>query len=382
MKNSPNTDRGSKRVKVCIISTVHPVDDIRVFHKEARTLSGGGYDVVLLALAPQGQGALPSPCTVATLKSPDNKFVRVVVAPWKALWAGLKQNAEIYHFHDPELIPIGLILRLIGKKVVYDVHEDYAGSILSKHYLMPGLRRILAFLFDLVEKKSAPFFNRVIVATEHIGKKFKKGKTVPIHNYPLQQREIPAGSGGSGKFRIIYPGPIAHIRGIANVVDAVAALGLPDIELMLIGDFVPAQYRAELMRSPGWRNVVCLGPLPHAEVIEHIAVSDLGIECSLPAPNYLYSESNKVFEYMSVGIPVLCSNLPRIQEIVEGSRCGLCVDPNSPEAIARGIRRLYDDPDLRAEMGANGRRAISSTYNWDVEGQRLLKVYKELSAGK
>jgi glycosyltransferase involved in cell wall biosynthesis len=119
-----------------------------------------------------------------------------------------------------------------------------------------------------------------------------------------------------------------------------------------------------------------MGVLPHKDVMKNLTKADLGIECSFPTPNYLYSESNKIFEYMSVGLPVLCSNLPRIKEIVEGSKCGICVNPLDTQAIANSIEYLMNNPNLRKELGENGRKAILEKYNWEKE--KLLEAYNKV----
>jgi glycosyltransferase involved in cell wall biosynthesis len=268
-------------------------------------------------------------------------------------------------------------LNLFGKKVVYDVHEDYGKSILSKHYIPRFLKQILSFSFNFIEKCSVPFFDLTIAATDHIQKKFSNKRAITIHNYPLPQTNSKKNS-ISETFKIIYPGPISSIRGITSVFDAIARLGIANIELILIGDFVPSSYKEYLMKFKAWENVSYKGVVSHEEVIRSIASADLGIECSLPVPNYLYAESNKIFEYMSVGIPVLCSNLPRIQEIVEGSLCGLCVNPNNPDEIAKAIAYLYAHPEIREQMGKSGRHAVMTKYNWEHESTRLLQAYQEL----
>ncbi len=363
--------------KICVLSSVHPVDDIRIFHKEIRSLSKAGYAVTLIALPPQGSiDAICGLTKVIELKVSANKFSRILLSPLKLLILSLKQKAHIYHFHDPELIPVGLCLKLCGKKVIYDVHEDYTKSILSKQYLNRFLKSIISLSFHFIEKCSAPFFDLIITATDKIQMNFPNVRSTSVHNYPLLQ-SITKPNNVSESFKIIYPGPISNIRGITNVFEALDRLDILNIELILIGEFVPASYKDFLMKFKSWGKVSYRGVVSHEEVIRSIASADLGIECSLPEPNYLYAESNKIFEYMSVGIPVLCSNLPRIKEIVEGSECGLCVAAN-PDDIAKSILYLYERPELMAQMGKNGRNAVVNMYNWEVESIKLLKSYQNL----
>lgn len=356
---------------------MHPIDDIRIFHKEMKSLIDGGYDVTLIGLPPQGSDIILISGNIIVLKVPLNKIFRIIISPWKVLVLGLKQQATIYHFHDPELIFVGLLLKLLGKKVIYDVHEDYGESILSKHYINRYLKNLLSFVFNFFEKISVPFFDLTFVATDHIKNKFSNDRVITVHNYPIIQT-IPKKNEVSNSFKIIYPGPISRIRGIGNLLDAIGSLKSVNIELILIGEFVPSNYKEFLMKLYAWDQVLYKGVVSHEEVIISLASADLGIECSLPEPNYLHSESNKIFEYMSMGIPVLCSNLPRIKEIVEGNRCGICVDPNKQHEIANAILYLYQHPMLRDQMGENGRLAILSKYNWEIESLKLLKAYQSI----
>jgi glycosyltransferase involved in cell wall biosynthesis len=107
--------------------------------------------------------------------------------------------------------------------------------------------------------------------------------------------------------------------------------------------------------------------------------ADAGLVCFLPAPNHVEAGPNKLFEYMAAGLPVIASDFPAWRPIVEGNDCGLCVDPADPAAIARAILYLAENPGRRAEMGANGRRAVMERYNWEAEGRRLIAAYERLT---
>jgi glycosyltransferase involved in cell wall biosynthesis len=87
---------------------------------------------------------------------------------------------------------------------------------------------------------------------------------------------------------------------------------------------------------------------------------------------------NKMFEYMAAGLPVIASNFPLWKRIVEGSGCGICVDPLKPEEIARAITYLVNHHDLRKEMGENGRKAVLEKFNWEKESKKLIEIYEAL----
>jgi glycosyltransferase involved in cell wall biosynthesis len=123
-------------------------------------------------------------------------------------------------------------------------------------------------------------------------------------------------------------------------------------------------------------------PKPVNELLEagwnRLARSKAGIVTFLPAPNHIDAQPNKVFEYMSAGVPVIASHFPLWREIVEGNQCGLCVDPHEPEQIAEAIDYLLGHPDEARRMGENGMRAVQDRYNWAIEERKLRKFYEGL----
>jgi glycosyltransferase involved in cell wall biosynthesis len=96
-----------------------------------------------------------------------------------------------------------------------------------------------------------------------------------------------------------------------------------------------------------------------------------------PTKNYPDAYPVKLFEYMSVGIPVIASDFPLWRRIVEGSGCGILVNPKDPEAIADAICWLIDHPNEAAAMGQRGRKAVEEQFNWTIEETKLLDFYRE-----
>ena len=91
------------------------------------------------------------------------------------------------------------------------------------------------------------------------------------------------------------------------------------------------------------------------------------------------AQPNKMFEYMSAGIPVIASDFARWREVIDEKDCGLCVDPLDSLAIARAIDELIINPDKAQRMGENGRSAVESQYNWPAEEKKLLSFYSSIS---
>jgi glycosyltransferase involved in cell wall biosynthesis len=141
--------------------------------------------------------------------------------------------------------------------------------------------------------------------------------------------------------------------------------------LNLVGSFSDVETAKMVKRAPGWEHVNELGVLDRGEVRDVLQRSFAGLVTFHPLPNHVDAQPNKMFEYMSAGVPVIASDFPLWNEIIIGNDCGLCVNPMSPDAIARAIDQLAGDPELARKMGANGRRAVVEKYNWSVEEARL-----------
>ena len=371
-----------KVIKTCFLTTVHPAFDTRIFHKQAKTLVKAEYDVTLIAQHDEDE--VVDGVKIIALPKPRNRFTRIFGLTWQIFWLALRQQADVYHFHDPELLPIGVLLKLFTKgKVIYDAHEDVPQQILTKHWLPAPFKRPLALIFNLLEKLAARALTAVVVATEGIAERFSKHNPIVIHNYPdLGMLPTALRSPTKENERVlIYVGGISRLRGAVEMVDALACLShIDNLRLDLIGRFEPASLETELQRVQSYQYVRFLGWLQPKEVYEHLGQADIGLVCLHPEPRYTVALPVKLFEYMATGLPVIASNFPLWKKIVEGSKCGLIVDPLNPEEIAEAIEYLLEHPEERYRMGENGREAVFEKYNWKDEGKKLLVLYGELES--
>jgi glycosyltransferase involved in cell wall biosynthesis len=368
---------------VCLLTTVHSASDTRIFHKEAQTLAAAGYRVTLVAPGDadgRARRTREAGVDVVYLPLPKGRLSRMLAGSLRALTAALSLGAQAYHIHDPELLPAGLALRLLGRRVLYDVHEDYPEQILSKHYLSWFLRRPIARAFSALEKAVAAHLDGIVCATDTIAGKFSRGRVVTVRNYPTLEvpSPKPQASRRDGVFRLAHvSATLSEERGITNLVRAMEILG-DGFELVLAGRFASVAYEKRVRELAGFRRVSFLGTVPHSGIRDLYAGCDCGIVCLLPLKRYQESLPVKLFEYMQAGLAVVASDFPGFREIVESSRCGVCVDPSRPVAIASGVSRLAADTGLARQMGDRGRVAVLARYNWEKEGERLVSFYRQL----
>jgi hypothetical protein len=146
--------------KICHITTAHPFFDTRIFHKEAKSLLNAGYEVFLIA--PGERNTTKDGIKIIALQKYSERIRRMTFGVFSAFKSGLRTNATCFHLHDPELMPIGIMLKMFGKKVIYDVHEDYSKQTLSKEYILKPLRKAIAVGIKLTESICSRFFDGII----------------------------------------------------------------------------------------------------------------------------------------------------------------------------------------------------------------------------
>ena len=172
--------------KVCVLTTAHPCFDSRIFYKECKTLSDAGYGVSLVVTHDKEETI--DDIRIIPLPSGSGRLYRMFTKKWICFRKALNENAKIYHLHDPELIDVGFILGLLGKRVVYDVHEDIRKQIMNKTWLGSiGTRHIISGIYNITEKLLLSDYSLIVAATDTIAGYYPKGKTVTVKNYVIKK---------------------------------------------------------------------------------------------------------------------------------------------------------------------------------------------------
>lgn len=376
-------------MKACIFTSVfsNPFDH-RLFHKEAKTLASAGYDVTLIVQHDKDE--VVDGVKIVALAKPRNRFWRMTVTSWKAFHLALKQKADVYHFHDPEQLPWGWLLQKITHKpVIYDVHENYAATILFKTWIPYFLRKPVAWVADKIEKAFADKLSAIITVTEPMKKRFlgSRGLCVSVCNFPTLEiaaiaREGKEFGGKNDEYSIIYTGRIAKAKGFETILDALDLVvkGTSEATCVILAEagnlaWLDREHDSLMKRLMKEGNLKIIGRVPHTEVFKYLDASTIGWR---PGPPYQEGISTKTLEYMACGKPVVSSDVSLIADIIREANCGILVDPYDANDHASAILYLLEHPDEARKMGENGRKAVLEKYNWEAESKKLLDLYAQV----
>ncbi len=369
-------------VKIGVLTSVRFVYDSRVFHKQCKSLAQAGFDVTYIV--PHDHDEVKEGVKIKAVPKPLGRVARMTRTVWRVYQEAVVLDADLYHFHDAELIPIALLLCAIGKRVVYDVHDDAPQGLRDKYYIPTWLRMPLVAIATLLENTACRFFVGMTVAVPGLAAKYGKvnPKTVVIHNFPLLH-EMPTPATTSWDQRlpaIIYFGALSEERRIFEVIEMMAridpALG---VTIKMGGLFAPLSLREQVNTLPGWNRVCELGYVDRQAVAKGLAEAMLGVVFVQDEPRYRDAYPVKMFEYMAAGLPVVATDFPLWRAILEGNRCGIVADSGDPSAMAKAVEYLVTHPSEAEAMGRRGREAVEKKYRWESEEKKLVDFFSELT---
>ncbi|RKY24343.1 MAG: hypothetical protein DRP62_03950 [Planctomycetota bacterium] len=371
--------------------------------KEVRTLKRNGYDVRVLAAA-FSHGTKKKKKEIKDLDviyagismRSSNKLIRILSYPYYLLMLCLhafRLNSDIYHCQDFHTLPVGCLLKLFGRKrVIYDAREHYAMLISENpvfpRFIKPAIRSLVNFL----ETVCCHFVDYIITVDPILEKNFLKlNKNVTVvANFPelmfFQSTEDNAlMKKYNNRQLIIYVGGLTPYRGILESIKAIELVRnkIENVKLLFVGPFQDTKYEKKVLdyiKSNNLENLVeFTGPVPYGEVPKYLGISKLGL--LLYQPTMRYSKTPypiKLFEYIGYSLPVISSNLPELEKIINEINCGISVDPTNLREISDAIIYLLENPSEAKKMGENGRKAVEEKYNWEMMEKRLLEVYSDL----
>ena len=371
---------------VDMLTTAHHPHDTRIYHKESVTLADAGYDVSILAHHTRAESA--DGVEIVPIGTADSRVER-----WAHLYrmyrTAVDRGSDVYHFHDPELLPVGVLLsQTTDASVVYDVHEDYENAVRHRNWIPNVITPTLSRSIPRVQSACARHFDAIITATEWIAEQFEATghpNVQTVRNFPLTKDlmigDLPDRPGW--EHTLVYVGSITESRGIFRMLRLVERLQQRgrDVGLWLLGPFETSELERrarKFARAKDLKEAVRMfGRVDHMTVYSYLAASDIGL--FLPDVDQCrYGIPTKNFEYMYAELPVFTTDALGPRKYLP-SDAGVLVRESNTERQADLVEELLDDPERREKMGRAGRKRVKEEFNWERESEKLLSIYTEMT---
>ena len=223
-------------MRICHVTSVHPMYDGRIFEKECTSLALMGHKVYIVGIGNNDRKNNVEFVSAGTKRY--GRLHRIFVSDKQVIKKAIELNCDIYHLHDPELLSYVGKLKKLGYKVVFDSHEDVPRQIYSKNWVPFFLRGILSKVYEKREKRICKKLDNIVVATSKIGEAFAEYNlsTVTIHNYPVKKEQVTVNDRPVDNV-IVFAGGLYESNGIIQLIDIVSEIG--DVRLKLAGQFEP-----------------------------------------------------------------------------------------------------------------------------------------------
>lgn len=365
-------------MKVCHVTSAHSRYDGRIFLKQLVSLTKE-YDCYLICCDDKDDEVKNNVKIISTHKKFKNRYERFFLATKVLKKKCLEVDADVYQFHDSELLDLALYMKKRGKKVIFDSHEDFEALFLERQWIPYFLRKALQKIYVKKERKVLPKLDLLICAAEHIKNKFLiyNKNSVVIENFPILvsnpiKKKVK-------KDYICFAGNIDSTWNHDVVINSIS--NIDNIEYLIAGAY-PTNFFDSFKELNGFSKISLLGKIPPEELRKLYQKSKIGLALCSYRPNVNYKEGSlgitKIFEYMMYSLPVIFTDFTVFKNINKKSQFGISVNPYNVEEVKNAINQILDNPDLAKKMGENGRKLVEKNYNWNILEKKLLKVYKTL----
>ena len=369
--------------KVCVITTVHPPFDPRVFERGARSLRRAGYDVVLIAPHPRDEER--DGVRILGLRRSRSRALRILTGGWRAFFRALRVRSDVYHFHDPEFMPFGVLLQLLRRRpVIYDAHEDYPQHMRSKGWIPAPARRLASRLVLFAEWVTCRTVACTITPTPTLTERFIRmgaRRAETVLNLPSADF-LQAGEDANlpDPVDVLHVGSLSASR-LEFLLDVAARVSTehPQARWAIVGihDAALPQVEALVASRDLVDRVRIVGKVPHERIGEYLRVSRVGVNHHPRERRFDVAIPVKVFEYMAAGLPVVSSELPLLRQLA-GDDAIAYVDPGDRDAFADAVSRVLATQELADRLGREGERLARERLNWACEEPHFLEIYEEL----
>ncbi len=372
-------------IKVCHFASVHTINDTRVFYRECQSLAKV-YDITLIGIGNfSGQ---KNGVNIIGIPKPKSRIHRLVFTTWIVFFKALRINARVYHIHDAELLPFGIILSILGKKVIYDIHENTYEDIRHKPWIPTPMKWIFSRSYKLLECISSHFMHFIIVVAKHeLASHFCKRRYTIIQNFADTEELKPyrvENRSSLSENRLLYMGTIQDMYYDFNILaDAVALLlneNIP-IKIHVVGfakNYIHNEWHLHPQYALLKEHFHFAGHQSPQYAYEISQQCKIGICLKNQPESILVSHERKFFEYMALGLPSICCDSHIYKDILDTCKCGKSANLTDARSIADALKQMLNEPQLLDNMAKEGIKASDQLFNWSSQEKILLELYQKL----
>lgn len=374
--------------KVCIITSSHGRDDIRMFQKQTISLSKHGIYVVYVVV--DGEKDIDGnnyKITSFGIKA-KGKLDRLLSISRKLYQPLLELNADVYQICDPELFPLGVKLKKRNRTVVFDSVEDYEG------YYRGIYKGITAFVTSKVMTfllwRYLNRFDMTLVMSPNIQKRLEKyapGKVKIVSNYPIISGRDGLSAISLDKYlannnHFIYSGSVYDFSEQEIVLESINDVENDNAKYLIVGKI--SEERKKKLEADNIKGRLEVIPwIEREELLKLYRSSICGVVIFDYTPVCCNKEgqmgSNKIFEYMLEGLPVICTDFSLWKSlIIDKYHCGICVSPNNKAQIKEAVRYIIQNKQEAFEMGQRARQAVLTEFNWESQEEKYISIVNSL----
>lgn len=381
MSADPKPDGGADMYDVCVITTIHPPFDGRVYERGVKAYTGAGLRTAFVGPWEHVAESGVEPAGWVTTRPSRSRLDRLGVA-YRTYRAALSIPARVYHFHDPDFLPFGVRLqRVTGSPVIYDCHELNPEDILyHKLYIPAPLRWPLSTVARYGERWAVRALGQTIVVVPFLQQRFQEygAHAELIRNFTRSTvyPDLPH------ERALLFSGTVQDALG-ADVLLAMAeilARRAPDVPVIVPDRFVSEPLRQQFIEASKRLPLRIVPQVRAAELDKIMRLGCIGLVTDPETPSMAHGMHAKFFDYMAYGLPLVASDLANARQLVEKTGCGVLVPPADPEAFVSACLDLLNDPQRLERMRQDGFRGFLENYSWPTERERLVSYVRSLAA--
>ncbi|HTV58544.1 MAG TPA: glycosyltransferase family 4 protein [Verrucomicrobiae bacterium] len=372
----------------CHFTLSHSELKSRTFHRQCLPLAAAGFQVRYLS--PAGCDSRHAGIELVRLPRRTGRLRRILA--WPRLLVSLhRQRAALYHFQDPELLPIAFALKkILRKRVLYDAYEDFPAMALQSSSIPRFLRPLVSRGVAAIERLAARSFDGIVTADPLTLRRLARAgnsRKVVLYNFPnLDFFPPPAESLRPKEFELVYRGGLSERAGTYLLLEAVRILRERGrvVRLLLIGyaDGASSEcFLRDRISAAGLAPFTEIsGRIPHERMASALARARIGVSPLLATSKFQINIPVKVFEYWACGLPVISSDLRPVWPFFRSVHAGLLFPAGDAHALALSIQWLLDHRTEAESMGRAGRAAIVQRFYNRGEAARFSRFCRRIIA--